>query len=110
VLPEEKGSVDLPDTKYKSMYYFCITLGDTVIEEEMKVGPKGQVVIPRVMRKSLKISPGSKVKFTLDNGRLILDKPSFDSVATFARIAKQINYNKKISPHQYEEELEKRTQ
>ncbi len=101
--------IDL-SAKYKFVYYFCITSGDTVIEEEMKVGPKGQVVIPRTMRKALKISPGSKVKFKLDDGRLILEKPSFDPVATFARIAKQINHNKKINPHQYEEELEERTQ
>ncbi len=75
----------------------------------MKVGPKGQVVIPRSMRKALKISPGSKVKFTLDDERLILEKPSLDSVATFARLAKQISHNKKIDPHQYEVELEERT-
>lgn len=98
-----------PDAKYKSASYFCITSGDTVIEEEMKVGPKGQVVIPRAMRKALKINPGSKVKFKLENERLVLEKPSFDPVAAFARIAKQINHNKKINPHQYEEELEERT-
>jgi AbrB family looped-hinge helix DNA binding protein len=80
-----------------------------LIEEEMKVGPKGQVVIPRAMRRALKISPGSKVKFTLEDRRLIVEKPSFDPVATFARIAKQISHNKKINPHQYEEELEERT-
>ena len=74
----------------------------------MKVGPKGQVVIPRTMRKALRISPGSKVIFKLDDKRLILEMPSFDAVATFTRIAKQINYNKKIDPHQYEQELEER--
>ena len=79
-----------------------------MIEEEMKVGPKGQVVIPRTMRKALRISPGSKVIFKLEDKRLILETPSFDAVATFAKIAKQINYNKKIDPHQYEQELEKR--
>jgi len=75
----------------------------------MKVGPKGQVVIPRSMRKALKISPGSKVIFKLDDGKLVLEKPSFDAVAVFRKIAKQINYNEKISPHQYEVELEERT-
>ena len=74
----------------------------------MKVGPKGQVVIPRVIRKALKISPGSKVLFKLDDGRLILEKPSVDAVAVFKKIAKQISYNKKIDPHQYQEELEAR--
>ena len=46
--------------KYKCLSYFCITLGKTLIEEEMKVGPKGQVVIPRTMRKALKIDLAPK--------------------------------------------------
>jgi AbrB family looped-hinge helix DNA binding protein len=79
-----------------------------LIEEKMKVGPKGQVVIPRAIRKALNISPGSKIVFKLDDGKLILEKPSLDAVAVFKKIAQQINYNKKIDPHQYEEELEKR--
>ncbi len=79
-----------------------------LIEEEMKVGPKGQVVIPRAMRKALKIEPGSKVLFTLEDDKLILKKPAFDAVAVFERIAKEINYNKEIDPHAYEEELEER--
>jgi AbrB family looped-hinge helix DNA binding protein len=79
-----------------------------LIEEEMKVGPKGQVVIPRTMRKALKIEPGSKILFKLEDDKLILKKPAFDAVAVFERIAKQINYNKEIDPHAYEEELEER--
>ena len=79
-----------------------------MIEEEMKVGPKGQVVIPRAMRKALKIEPGSKVSFRLEDDRLILRKPAFDAVAVFERIAKEINYNQEIDPHAYEEELEER--
>ncbi len=79
-----------------------------LIEEEMKVGPKGQVVIPRAMRKALKIEPGSKILFKLEDDKLILKKPAFDAVAVFERIAKQINYNKEIDPHAYEEELEER--
>jgi AbrB family looped-hinge helix DNA binding protein len=85
-------------------------LGKTLIEEEMKVGPKGQVVIPRTMRKALKIEPGSRVLFRLEDDTLILKKPAFDAVAVFRKIAQQINYNKKIDPHEaYEEELEERT-
>ena len=79
-----------------------------MIEEEMKVGPKGQVVIPCAMRKALKIEPGSKVSFRLEDDKLILKKPAFDAVAVFERIAKEINYNKKIDPHAYEEELDQR--
>ena len=81
-----------------------------MLEEEMKVGPKGQVVIPRAMRKALKMEPGSKVKFTLEDDKIILKKPAFDAVAVFERIAKEIHYNKEIDPHEaYEEELEERT-
>jgi len=79
-----------------------------LIEEEMKVGPKGQVVIPRTMRKALKIEPGSKVLFKLEDDTLILKKPAFDAVAVFTRIAQQIKYNKKVNPHQYTEEIEER--
>ena len=85
-----------------------MTFGENLIEEERKVGSKGQVVIPRAMRKALKISVGSKVLFKLDDGKLILEKPSLDAVAVFRKIAKQINYNAKIDPHQCEEELKAR--
>jgi AbrB family looped-hinge helix DNA binding protein len=87
-----------------------MTVGKTLIEEEMKVGPKGQVVIPRVMRKALKIEPGSKVLFTLEDDKLIVKKPAFDAVAVFERIAKSAKSVSKIDPHAaYEEELEERT-
>jgi len=60
------------------------------------------------MRKALKIEPGSKVLFRLEGDALILRKPTFDAVALFRKIAQQINYNKKIDPHQYTEEFELR--
>lgn len=74
----------------------------------MKVGPKGQVVIPQAIRKALKIEPGSKVTVTLKDDKAIIEKPAFDAVAVFEKIAKEIHYNKKIDPHAYEEELEER--
>ena len=64
----------------------------------MKVGPKGQVVIPRAMRKALKIEPGSKVKFTLEDDKIILKKPAFDAVAVFERIAKSNKFNNRNRP------------
>jgi len=76
----------------------------------MKVGPKGQVVIPRAMRKALKIEPGTKVLFKLEEDKLTIQKPSFDAVGVFRKLAKQIHYNKEIDPHAaYEEELEERS-
>ena len=81
-----------------------------MIEEERKVGPKGQVVIPRAIRKALKIDPGSKVGFKLDDGKLSLEKTSFDAVAVFRRIAKSGKSISKIdSDADYEEELEERS-
>jgi len=77
-----------------------------LIKKEITVGPK--VVIPRAMRKALKIGPGSKVLFKLEDGKIILQKPSFDAVAVFKKIAKQIDYNEKTDTHQYEEELKAR--
>ena len=66
------------------MFYFCITLGETLIEKEMKVGPKGQVAIPRTMRKALKIEPGSKVLFTLEDDQLVLRKAEEISIEEIA--------------------------
>jgi len=60
------------------------------------------------MREALKISPGSKVLFKLDDGKLILEKTSLDAVTVFRKIAKRIEYNRRIDPHQYEEELKTR--
>ena len=77
-------------------------------QKVVKVGKKGQVIIPKAMRKALKIEPGSKIIFTLEDGKVIL-KAFFDAVAVFKRIAQEINYNKEIDPHEaYEEELEER--
>jgi hypothetical protein len=49
-----------------------------------------------------------KALFKLDEGKLILEKPNLDAVAIFRKKAKQINYNEKIDPHQYKEELKSR--
>jgi AbrB family looped-hinge helix DNA binding protein len=76
----------------------------------MKVGPKGQVVIPRAIRKALKIEPGMKVQITLEDNRAVLEKPGFDAVAVFRRVANEIRDNREIDPHAaYDEELEERT-
>ena len=76
-----------------------------MIEEEMKVGPKGQVVIPRALRKALGVHPGSKVIFRLEGGKIVLQKPEIDAVALLEGIAMRGPSAKRISPHLYEEEL-----
>jgi len=79
-----------------------------MLEEEMTVGPKGQVVIPRAMRKALRIHPGSKVVFKLMENHAIVEKQDIDSVAVFERVARRGKTVRNISPHEYEAELEAR--
>jgi len=81
-----------------------------VLEEEMKMGPKGQIVIPKAMRKALKLEPGSQVIVKLKDDAVIVKKPKFDAVAVFRRVAKSGKSISKINPHAYEEEIDERTQ
>jgi len=40
------------------------------IEFERKIGPKGQVVIPKEIRKIMGITPETKIYISLENGKL----------------------------------------
>jgi AbrB family looped-hinge helix DNA binding protein len=81
-----------------------------MLEEDRKIGPKGQVVIPQAIRKALKMEPGTNVVVSLEDDKVVVKKPTFDAVAVFRRAAKKIHYNKEIDPHEaYEESLEERT-
>ncbi len=73
----------------------------------MKIGPKGQVVIPKVFRKSLGLHPGTKVVFTLREEGVLLKKPRKDVIKVFKEIAES-GKSVKIKPDEYVEELEKR--
>ncbi|SMD30790.1 AbrB/MazE/SpoVT family DNA-binding domain-containing protein [Picrophilus oshimae] len=79
-----------------------------MFEEEMSVGPKGQVVIPVTLRKALKITPGSKVIFKLDGDRIIMKKPKTDSVNIFREIAKNGRNVNEIKYDEYTGEIFKR--
>ena len=79
-----------------------------MFEEEMTVGPKGQVVIPVALRKTLKITPGSKVIFRVDGDRIILAKLKTDSVNIFRDIAKKGKSIDKITYNEYKNEIFKR--
>ncbi|KAF5411865.1 MAG: hypothetical protein C5S47_02730 [Candidatus Methanogasteraceae archaeon] len=74
----------------------------------MKVGPKGQVVIPRNFRNALKIYPGSRVLFRLADNKLEIEKPSSDTVAVFKETAKGMGKLGFDSHEAYREELEER--
>ena len=79
----------------------------------MTVGPKGQVVIPKVFRDIEKITPGSEIIFELkDEGILIKKEQEEDPIKIMEQIAKSISKkHKKIivdSDKDYEEMLEER--
>ncbi len=78
-----------------------------MLEIRVRVGPKGQVVIPQVFRKALKIAPKSEVIFKLEGNRIIIKKPRKDVIKTFEMIAKsRPRFTRKMHPHEaYEEKL-----
>ena len=80
-----------------------------ILKTKMKVGPKGQIVIPKALRDEKKIFPGDEVFVELnDKGILIEKKMIKDSVKVFEEIAKSVKYSKEIDPHAYEEEIMER--
>lgn len=79
-----------------------------MLTDRMRVGPKGQVVIPRSFRKVLKIGPGSQVIFRLERDKVILEKEADDPIGTLETIARKGRSVSKVSPHAYQEELEAR--
>lgn len=79
-----------------------------ILKMKMKVGPKGQVVIPKEMRKEKNILPGDEVLLELSEEGILIEKPKRDIIADFERIAKSGKSIDKIDPHAYEEELEER--
>lgn len=74
----------------------------------MRVGPKGQVVIPKSFRKILKIGVGTEVVFRLEGERVILERDAEDPIRTFETIARKGKSMSKINPHAYERELSER--
>lgn len=81
-----------------------------MIEEERKVGPKGQVVIPKTFRKSMKIKSGSQVVFEPTEEGILIQKPTEKTEKVFERVAeKGKEFQKKVHPHEaHDEELEER--
>ena len=72
-----------------------------------KVGPKGQIVIPKVFRDEYNISPGDKIIIRETENKLVIEKPK-NPIDILEKIAKTIQFNKKIDPHIIEEEYEKK--
>ena len=74
----------------------------------MKIGPKGQVVIPKVFRESKKIYPGDTISLELKEDSIIIKKPKENPIKIFEVISKKINSDKIDSDKDYKEMMEKR--
>jgi len=75
----------------------------------VKVGPKGQIVIPKIFREATGITPGMKVAIEEKENGLLVKKQSniYEIFEQIAMKGKSI----KVRPHDsYDEEMKKRTE
>ncbi|MBS3149717.1 AbrB/MazE/SpoVT family DNA-binding domain-containing protein [Candidatus Woesearchaeota archaeon] len=79
-----------------------------MVRIESRVGPKGQVVIPKIFRDEYNISPGDKIIFEENSQSLVLKKPNENIVKVFEEIAKKVRFKGKIDVHAIEEQYEER--
>ncbi len=80
-----------------------------MIKGERKVGPKGQVVIPKMFRKSKKIKPGSKVVFRETKDGILIEKAEEKVEKVFEEVAEEGESINKLNPHQsHDEQLKER--
>lgn len=81
-----------------------------MVQIQMKVGPKGQVVIPKVFREEFSIMPGSKVVLTETKEGILVEKPKTSGIEAFIELCKsiKIKVNKIDFDKEYEEEIMER--
>jgi AbrB family looped-hinge helix DNA binding protein len=80
-----------------------------MLEIRMRVGPKGQVVIPKVFRDAFKIGPGTEVTFSIESDKIVVRATRSDAADVFERVAKSGRTIGKFPPHAaYERELRRR--
>ena len=79
-----------------------------MVNVNVKVGSKGQIVIPKVFRDEYGIVPGLSLVVADKDSELTIRKSSTDFVRVFEEIARS-GKSIRMKPHQaYEEELEER--
>lgn len=77
------------------------------MEHGARVGPKGQIVIPKRLRDEFGISPGDEVIIREELGGILVKKPSVDAVGILRDIARR-GTSVKIDTHAYETQLKDR--
>ena len=79
-----------------------------MIKQEMKVGPKGQIVIPKLFREQKRIHPGDRVFIELKKEGIVIDKPLEDPISIFERVSKKGKSVKVNSDKDYEQMMKGR--
>jgi AbrB family looped-hinge helix DNA binding protein len=78
-----------------------------LLTEERKIGPKGQIVIPKAFRKAKGMVPGDKVVVKLEEGGIVIDKPEIKAEEIFEKMAKSVKSKRdwsKVDWHELHEE------
>ncbi|HHD15533.1 MAG TPA: AbrB/MazE/SpoVT family DNA-binding domain-containing protein [Euryarchaeota archaeon] len=76
----------------------------------VKVGPKGQIVIPKVFRDEFNIRPGSEVLIEFTDDGFVINTNKEETENIFLQVAKSgKKVVRKIDPHEaYESQMEER--
>ena len=74
-----------------------------------RIGPKGQVVIPKHLRDEFHLAPGDEVIVGTDGERVVIAPAPEDPVAFFEALAKKSGGRRsRLAPHESERELAER--
>ncbi len=77
-----------------------------MVKLKTKLGPKGQVVIPQMLRKSYGLVPGGDVIMEDSERGILIERPAEDPIKRMRQIAAMGRQLEKIEPDKdWEEEL-----
>ena len=79
-----------------------------MVEVETKVGPKGQILIPKLLREEYNIMPGDDIIVRETEEGLLIEKPMEDPVKVLEEISNKGKKITKINYHQYEDQIDER--
>ncbi len=78
-------------------------------EIRARMGAKGNVVIPRLLRTAFRLDPGSEVVFSSEGDRIVMRVVQTDTAESFQRIARSGRPIRRFRPHDaYEGEMRSR--
>jgi len=74
-----------------------------MVELRVRLGPKGQIVIPKILREYYKMFPNQEVIISEKEEGVLIKRNSEDTVDILKKIAEKINKKKKIKHHSAKE-------